>query len=92
MTGKPRFERFVKVAKLVLCIPHSNADAERVFSSIGLNKTDVRNSFSLEGTLSSIMSIKMAPGKPWSKYEPPFEVIKAARSATSTYNKKHKED
>ena len=32
MAGTKEFERLVAVAKLVLVLPHSNADAERVFS------------------------------------------------------------
>lgn len=36
------------------------ADAERVFSIVGLNKTKSRNSLALDGTLSSIMTVKMA--------------------------------
>ncbi|KAJ4935209.1 hypothetical protein JOQ06_016745 [Pogonophryne albipinna] len=52
VTGKEQFPRLGKVAQLVLCLPHSNADAERVFSVIGLNKTECRNRLALDGTLS----------------------------------------
>ncbi|KAG7240529.1 hypothetical protein INR49_026813 [Caranx melampygus] len=52
-----RFGRLSRIAKLVSVLPHSNADAERVFSLVGLNKTKTRNSLALEGTLSSIMTI-----------------------------------
>ncbi|XP_034082868.1 uncharacterized protein LOC117553157 [Gymnodraco acuticeps] len=58
VTGKEQFPRLGKVAQLVLCLPHSNRDAERVFSVIGLNKTECRNRLALDGTLSSIMCIK----------------------------------
>ena len=34
VTGKPRFKFLSRIAKLVLCLPHSNADEERVFSQI----------------------------------------------------------
>ena len=44
MTGAKEFERLAAVAKLVLVLPHSNADAERVFTIVGLNKTKNRNS------------------------------------------------
>ncbi|XP_072168656.1 uncharacterized protein [Diadema setosum] len=89
ITGQLRFQRLAKVAQLVLCLPHSNADAERVFSSIGLNKTETRNALGLDGTLSSIMTIKMAQGEPCFRYEPPAEVLQSSRSATSSYNKEH---
>ena len=39
------------IAKLVLVLPHSNSDAERVFSVVGLNKTKTRNSLALEETI-----------------------------------------
>ncbi len=38
MTRAKEFERLAAVAKLVLVLPHANADAERVFSVVGLNK------------------------------------------------------
>ncbi|KAJ4936620.1 hypothetical protein JOQ06_001209, partial [Pogonophryne albipinna] len=56
VTGMSRFGRLSRIAKLVLVLPHSNADAERVFSAVGLNKTKTRNSLALDGTLSSIMT------------------------------------
>lgn len=52
------FGRLAKIAQLVLVLPHLNADDERGFSLVVLNKT--RNSLVLDGTLSSIMTIKMA--------------------------------
>ena len=79
MTGAKEFERLAAVAKLVLVLPHSNADAERVFTIVGLNKTKTRNSLALDGTLSSIMTIKMAGLEPCFRWEPPTEVIKASR-------------
>ncbi|XP_034090540.1 uncharacterized protein LOC117558368 isoform X2 [Gymnodraco acuticeps] len=39
VTGMSRFGRLSRIAKLVLVLPHSNADTERVFSVVGLNKT-----------------------------------------------------
>ncbi len=56
-----RFPRLSKVAKLVLTIPHSNAQEERLFSMVRKNKTA---SLDPKGTLSSILAIKLAePGK-----------------------------
>ncbi|XP_058876373.1 uncharacterized protein LOC117432754 [Acipenser ruthenus] len=89
VTGMPKLPMLSKVAQLILTLPHSNADAERVFSMIGLNKTDTRNALALEGTLSSIMTIKMSGMEPnCFKYEPPAEVIKASKSAASSYNRR----
>ena len=90
MTGANEFERLAAVAKLVLVLPHSNSDAERVFSVVGLNKTKTRNSLALDGTLSSIMTTKMAGLEPCFSWEPPTEVIKASKKATGQYNLAHR--
>ncbi|CAL8266501.1 unnamed protein product [Gadus morhua 'NCC'] len=49
-------------------------------------------SLALEGTLSSIMTIKMADLEPCFKWEPPSDVIKASKKATATgqYNRAHR--
>lgn len=90
MTGAKEFERLAAVGKLVLVLPHANADAERVFSVVGLNKTKRRNSLALDGTLSSIMTIKMANLEPCFKWEPPSDIIKASKKATGQYNHAHR--
>ena len=56
-----KFRRLCKVAKTVLILPHSNAGEERVFS-IKKNKTPFRGSLAVNGTLSSLMTIKLARG------------------------------
>ncbi|KAK1876551.1 E3 SUMO-protein ligase KIAA1586 [Dissostichus eleginoides] len=90
VTGLSQFGRLTKIAQLVLVLPHSNADAERVFSMVGLNKTKTRNSLPLDGTLSFIMTVKMVGLEPnCFRWEPPTPVQKASKTATNTYNKKH---
>ncbi|CAL8379607.1 unnamed protein product [Boreogadus saida] len=59
-----------------------------VFSVVGLNKT--RNSLALDGTLSSIMTIKMADLEPCFKWEPPSDVLKASKKDTGQYNRAHR--
>lgn len=63
------------MAKLVLTLPHSNTDEEIVFSIVGLNKTETRNRLRLEGTLSSILTLKMAAfnQNPCYSYDPPSQ-------------------
>ena len=87
VTGVSLFPRLATIAKIVLVLPHSNADAERVFSVVGLNKTKTRNSLALDGTLSSIMTIKMA-GALLQVGAPPA-IIKASKKAVQ-YNKAHR--
>ncbi|KAK0152710.1 Protein FAM200B [Merluccius polli] len=90
VTGLNQFGKLSKIATLVLVLPHSNADAERVFSMVGLNKTTTRNSLALNGTLSSIMTLKMAGLEPnCFKWEPIPKMIKESKKATNTYNQKH---
>ena len=87
--GTLRFNRLCRVAKLVMVIPHSNAQEERVFSMIRKNKTSFRPSLDPKGTLSSILTIKLASTGDAHSYEPSQEVLRKAKSATWEYNKAH---
>lgn len=85
-----RFGRLSAVAMLTLVIPHSNAEEERVFSMVRKNKTAFRPSLDPAGTLSSILTIKLARNtQPSHTYEPTSGVLKSAKSATWEYNKTH---
>ena len=70
-----------------MTIPHSNAAEERIFNLIRANKTDFRHSLNLEGTLASIIMIKMAELTP--KYKPSRQMLEDAKKSTRNYNKKH---
>uniref|UniRef100_A0A1X7UKB6 HAT C-terminal dimerisation domain-containing protein n=1 Tax=Amphimedon queenslandica TaxID=400682 RepID=A0A1X7UKB6_AMPQE len=87
--GSFLYGRLAKVTLLVLVIPHSNAEEERVFSLITKNKTGFRPSLKLDGTLSIIIQMKLANPEPCHRYEPMKEVIGKAKTATMTYNKAH---
>ena len=50
--GSYLYSRLATVALLVLVIPHSNAEEERVFTLITKNKPSFRPSLKLDGTLS----------------------------------------
>ena len=88
--SSPRFKLLSKVARLVLGIPHSSAGEERVFSLIRQNKTPGRSSLNSDGTLSSMIQIKLANSDPCTKWEPSKDLLKAAKSATKQYNDMHK--
>ena len=49
-----------KIALCVLVVPHSSAEEERIFSMIRKNKTDFRSRLHLDGSLNSVMRIKMS--------------------------------
>ena len=90
VTSLPSFPMLGKMAKLVLTLPHSNASVERVFSLIRYNKTDSRNWLENGGSLSSIMTIKLAnpeSSQNCYKFEPPKEVVLKSKSVTWEYNK-----
>ena len=82
-----KFRRLCKVAKTVLILPHSNAGEQRVFSMIRKNKTPFRGSLAVNGTLSSLMTIKLANCH---QLEPPLEVLTSAKKATRNYKLLHK--
>lgn len=48
------FPNLNKLIKAVMCLPHSSASAERIFSKLNMIKTDLRNRLSVE-TCNSIM-------------------------------------
>ena len=87
--GSPCFKRLSSISKLILVLSHSNAEEERLFSIVRKNKTAFRPTLDPKGTLSSILIIKFAGKEPAHQFEPPKELLKKAKSATSVYNKMH---
>ena len=79
----------LQLAKSVLVIPNSNASEERVFSMVRKNKTPFCPSLGLEGTLSSIIGIKLGIDDPCVKFEPSKQLLKDTKKATWEYNKAH---
>ncbi len=88
-TNQLEFGQLFEVAKAVLTIPHSNAGEERIFSLIGKNKTSSRSSLELEGTLSSIITVKTHITDPLS-WKPSEDLLKSAKKATMEYNRQHR--
>ena len=83
------FNRLCQIAKLVMVIPHSNAQEERLFSMIRKNKTSFRPSLDPKGTLWSILTVKLSGTGDAHSYEPSQKVLRKAKSATWEYNKAH---
>ncbi len=83
VSGRARFSLLSQVAKLVLTLPHSNADSERVFSIIR----------QLEGTLTSLVAVPACKARHKAtacfKFQPPKDVVKRSKSVTYEYNKEH---
>lgn len=65
-----KLPKLFQVAEVVLLIPHSNAEEERVFSMVRKNKTDFRASLATDGSLSSILTVKLNNREPSHTFEP----------------------
>ena len=81
-----KFGRIVQVAKVVLIIPHSNAAEKRVFSMVRKNKTPFRSSLSFDGTLSSVITVKLGVDDQCEKFEPSKQLLETAKKSTWEYN------
>ena len=81
---------------LVHNVPFSVADDLRpLFRNIFpdsqiANKTPSRNSLNPNGTLSSIVQVKLANRRDPAAWEPSVELLKSAKKATKQYNDEHK--
>jgi hypothetical protein len=65
------------VALRILCLPHSNAEVERVFSSMNIVKNKIRNKMKLD-LLNNILNIKYGLkriGKCCNSFNLPDEVL-----------------
>ena len=51
---------------------------------------DARSSLSLDGTLSSLITVKMATPEPCHRFEPPASLIARSKKVTAEYNAQHK--
>ena len=77
-----RFPRLSAIARLVLTLPHCNAGKDRVFSLIQLNKTSYLLCLDVDGTLSSILTVKMQDIEPCYDFEPSEEMLQKEKKAT----------
>ena len=94
-TSVKRFHNLAKIAEIVLVIPHSNVEQERLFSIVRKNKSDSRSKLALGGSLSSILTVKShypESATPCYKFKPDAELLKNAKHAATNYNKKHQKN
>ncbi|XP_071567430.1 protein FAM200A-like [Temnothorax nylanderi] len=64
--GKSEFHELATFALDILCLPHSNADCERIFSRVNLMKTKFRNKLKIEtvnGSLLATECVKRSQGE-----------------------------
>ena len=72
-----------------MIIPYLNASKKQIFSIVRKNKTPFRTSLALDGTLSSLITVKLGIEEPCEKFEPSKEILEKAKKATSDYNRAH---
>ena len=87
------FKVLPRIVVIVLVLPHSNASLERLFNIIRKNKTDMRSSLKLDGTLSSILSMKTHNPESITlcfKWRPDKDFLELSRKASKAYNDEHK--
>ena len=72
----------------MLVLPHSNIGEELVFSLIKYNKTPGCSSLSINGTLSSMIQVKLANSDACVKWEPPKPLLAAAEKLQSSTSAK----
>ena len=79
-----------KVVRLIVTIPHSIAEEERVFSIIKKNKTSFWLRLDPEETLASSVTIKLAmESESVETFNIPQEVLTGAKSASYKYKLSH---
>ena len=84
------YPRLRKVVHLIVMIPHSNAEEERVFSIIQKNKTCFCPNLDPEETLASVVTVKLAmESQNVESFKIPDEVLTASKSATYKYKLQH---
>ena len=89
-----RFQLLFNVARLVMVALHSNAGIERVYALVHINKSEGsdRNRFDTEGTLPSILTVKLDQREAFSKFyefTPDVKLTSEVKKATTKYNILH---
>ena len=89
-----QFRLLFNVARLVLVTPHSNAGIKRVYALVNKNKAEGtdRNRLDIEGSLSSILAVKLARPEAFFKcydFKPDEKLLHDAKKAKRKYNMLH---
>ena len=84
----PRFPVMKKLFGVLLCLPHSNADSERVFSQVRKINTEYRKRMGHE-TLTAILQVKMNCDDRCFQFSPTKDMLCAAKKAAKVYNQQH---
>ena len=77
-----------KLMKTFLLLPHSNADSERVFSTVNKICTEDRADLA-QDTVAALLSVKVNSRVDSQRFEPSRNELSKAESATMEYNRLH---
>ena len=80
--GDHQYGMLSKLAMTVLCIAHSNADAERSFSMLKKIQTDTRHNLTPD-TIHALLSVKLNNPVECYVFKPSKELTQAAKSAST---------
>ena len=83
-SGQKQFSHLYQLSKIVLTLPHSNADTERVFSMLKKIQSDSRDSLA-DKTIHSLLSVKINNPVECHQYKPEPDLVRAAKSACASY-------
>ena len=84
----PRFPLMKKLFSVLLCLPHTNADNERVFSQVRKINTEYRKCMGCE-TLTALLHVKINCDDRYFQLSPTKDMLCAAKEATKAYNQQH---
>ena len=84
-SDKNRFGTLCNLAKALLVLPISNADAERAFSILKKIHTESRSELTNE-TICAVMSVKINQPTNCIEFTPESELLASAKAAASVYN------
>ena len=83
ITGHQRFPLLTRLAKAILVIPHGNADVERSFSKMGLNKTKLRNKLSVD-TMNALLQVQCNHNEPCYAFKPSAQMLTRCKNAVKS--------
>ena len=87
--GEDRFPLLGKVMPALLCLPHSNADSERVFSMVRKIHTEARSSLAPD-ILTAFLQIKLNCDSCCHDFKITPGMTDKAKCCTEQYNGEHK--
>lgn len=70
------FPNLNKLIRVIICLPHSSATAERVFSKLNLIKTDLRNRLDVKTCNSILLSTALLKGESCFTWQPSEKLLK----------------